>query len=463
MFTANGQPLGKLTLSKMVCVVSVFCATAAIASPAQGFTTLLNFTGGNGANPQASLIQGTDGNFYGTTLSGGTSNNCGSSGCGTVFKITPSGALTTLQSFHSSDGASPQAGLLQATDGNLYGTTSEGGVDFDGTVFKITPSGTLTTLHTFKGTDGSFPTAGLVQATDGNFYGTASNGGANCGSVGCGTVFKITPSGTLTTLHSFAGGDGALPNGLVQANDGNFYGTTYTGGANNYGTVFKITSGGTLTTLYSFDFSHGTKPSAALVQATDGNFYGTTSEGGASSNCGSAGCGTIFKITPSGTLTTLHNFSGGDGAAPVAGLVQATDGNFYGTTYGGGTYSVGTVFKITASGTLTTLHSFDSSDGARPQAGLVQATDSNFYGTAYFGGADNDGTVFKLQLIYYTLTVSTSGNGTVTSTDGFINCPGTCSHSYLDNTPVTLNATPAQGWSFAGWSGDCSRAPAPAI
>jgi uncharacterized repeat protein (TIGR03803 family) len=227
-----------------------------------------------------------------------------------------------------------------------------------GTVFKIAAGGTLTTLHSFTGpSDGSSPYAGLVQATDGNFYGTTYLGGAGsaCGSVGCGTVFKITPAGTLTTLHSFDGTDGAYPAaGLVQATNGNFYGTTGSGGANGGGTVFEISAAGILTMLYSFDCFLGTQgcvPSGPLAQATDGNFYGMTTQGGDNRACDFIGCGTIFEITAGGTLTTLHTFEGTDGAFPAAGLVQATNGNFYGTTESGGSSSnclagCGTVFSL---------------------------------------------------------------------------------------------------------------------
>jgi uncharacterized repeat protein (TIGR03803 family) len=331
----------------------------------------------DGSVARAALVQGTGGNFYGTTQHGGAN------GEGTVFRITPSGTLTTLYSFCSqggancTDGSSPYVGLVQATNGNFYGTTLSGGTDCPvgygygtgcGTVFKITPSGTLTTLYSFcsRGgrdcTDGSLPFAGLVQATNGNFYGTTEYGGAN----NHGTVFKITPSGALTKLYSFCSQsgctDGANPFGpLVQATDGNLYGTTQIGGANTSrrcahqgcGTVFKITPSGTLTTLYSF-CSHGCRdganPFGPLVQATDGNFYGTTVGGGFPYICGGLGCGTVFKITPSGALTTLHSFDGGDGGdgAYPNGLVQATNGNFYGTTEGGGAYpcDCGTVFGL---------------------------------------------------------------------------------------------------------------------
>jgi uncharacterized repeat protein (TIGR03803 family) len=194
--------------------------------PAQTFTTLHSFDGKDGSRPYAGLIQATDGNLYGTTDFGEPH------GEGTVFKITPSGMLTTLHSFDYADGGNPSAGLVQGTDGNLYGTTYGGGANQGGEIFKITPSGRLTTFHSFEGTDGSYPYAGLVQATNGDFYGTTSGGGSsNCFGAGCGTVFKITPSGILTTLHSFNGTDGQFPAGvLVRATDGSFYGTTEYGG-----------------------------------------------------------------------------------------------------------------------------------------------------------------------------------------------------------------------------------------
>ena len=386
-------------LLNMMCVVFVFCAAKAIASPAQIFTTLHSFCAQNdctdGAVPFAGLVQASDGNLYGTTFGGGANDG------GTVFKITPDGTLSTLYSFCSqqncTDGGGPFAGLIQASDGNLYGTTGGGGTFGYGTVFKITPSGILTTLYSFCSqancADGASPRAGVIQASDGNFYGTTVEGGAilNC-SHDCGTVFRITPSGTLTALHSFNGSDGRDPlGGLVQGTDGNFYGTTTYGGASDGGTVFKITPSGTLTTLCDFcaarsGCADGVEPTAGLIQATNGNFYGTASDGGAND------FGTVFKISPSGTLTTLHSFgSGADGQWPFAVLVQATDGNLYGTTYN-------SVFKISPDYpyTLTTLHTFDGTDGANPVAGLVQATDGNFYGTTSQGGAYNQGTIFRL-------------------------------------------------------------------
>jgi uncharacterized repeat protein (TIGR03803 family) len=398
----------KFGLAKMVCIVFVSCAATAIASPAQTLTTLYNFCSQpgctDGARPQyGELVQATDGNFYGTTRDGG------SNGGGTVFRMTPSGALTTLYSFCSqtncADGGAPYAGLVQAIDGNFYGTTNLGGANDGGTVFKITPAGTLTTLYNFCSgencSDGVVLYAGLVQAKDGNFYGTTYLGGAHNG----GTVFKITPAGTLTTLYSFCSQtnctDGSSPRGrLVEAGDENFYGTTSLGGANGGGTVFKLTSSGALTTLYGFKYADGESPYAGLVQATDGNLYGTTGYGGAT------GWGTVFRITENGTLTTLYSFCSqnncADGQTPEGGLVQATDGNLYGTTSGREADRGFTVFKVTLSGTVTTLYTFCSqnncADGKEPYAGLVQGKDESFYGTTWGGGTTGKGTVFSLSV-----------------------------------------------------------------
>lgn len=374
-----------LPLQRVGFIILLFAA-AAIVSPAQSFTALLSFNGTNGAGPSGSLVQGIDGNLYGTTQLSGAYLS------GTLFRISPGGALTTVYNFgNSTDGANPVAGLVQTRNREFYGTTYVGGVNGAGTIFKITPGGTFTTLYSFNSTDGAGPQAGLIHATNGNFYGTTSAGGAN----GYGTVFEITPGGMLTTLHSFDfSTDGAYPNvALVQAVNGSLYGTTSGGGANDNGTVFKITAGGALTTLHNFNYSiDGAGPSGALVQAANGILYGTTSGGGAN------GAGTVFKITPSGTLTTMYSFGLTDGANPVAGLIQANDGNLYGTTSGGGANGYGTVFTITPAGALTTLHSFDSTDGAHPVAGLVQATDGNFYGTASSSGASGDGTLFSLSV-----------------------------------------------------------------
>ncbi|MGO9305606.1 MAG: choice-of-anchor tandem repeat GloVer-containing protein [Candidatus Korobacteraceae bacterium] len=376
MPTGYRSPSSTLSLAKVACVVVVFCAAMAIASPAQTFTTLVTMTGQNGPKPYATLVQGSDGNFYGTTFEGGSSNGpCGTPGygCGTIYKITPNGILTTMYNFCSqkncTDGYAPWGALVLGTDGNFYGTTTNGGGYNGGTFFRITPTGTLTTLYAGSGSSG-----GLIQASDGNFYGT--DGG---GTYGDGTVFRITPSGTLTTLHNFDGADGSGPEaGLVQATDGNLYGTTTYGGSNNFGTVFRITLNGALTTLHSFDgIDDGGYLKAGLVQATDGNLYGDASWGGSN-----GGNGTIFRITLDGAVTVVYNFAGTDGSSPEAALMQATDGDFYGTTWSGGANGAGTVFQLTPAGVLTTLHSFDFTDGNFPQAGLLQASNGNLYGVA---------------------------------------------------------------------------------
>jgi uncharacterized repeat protein (TIGR03803 family) len=401
----------------------VFCLAAAIASPAKtSFTTLVNFSGTNGSSPNPGLVQGTDGNFYGTTTNGGA--NCAAPGCGTVFKITSAGTLTTLYSFCAqtgcSDGSSPNGGLVQGIDGNFYGTTTYGGTPSCnagqgcGTVFKITSGGTLTTLHSFAGqpTDGGFPEGALVQGPDGNLYGTTQSGGAH----NFGTAFKISPGGTFTLLHSFDDSEGASPNGglLTVLSGYYYYGTSRAGGIvsascpnSTCGTLFKVYPSGTFAFLHSFDGTDGASPFAGLAQGTDGKFYGTTHSGGANNG------GTVFKFAVGGhVLTTLHSFVGSptDGDAPESGLVQATDGSFYGTTTSGGANcgasGCGTVFKITPTGTLTTLYSFCAqtgcADGELPNGGVVQGTDGNFYGTTAGGGTSNAcgtigcGTIFRL-------------------------------------------------------------------
>jgi uncharacterized repeat protein (TIGR03803 family) len=399
-------------LNRCIKVYGVFLLSiiAATALPAQTFTTLHNFDATAGAYPQSVLVQGADGNFYGTTFEGGASNG------GTVFSMTADGTLTALHSFsgYPTDGLKPFAGLILGTDGNFYGTTSGGGTSSTcvgeggcGTVFRITPNGILTTLHSFDGTDGAYPYAALIQGIDGNFYGTTYGGDSSdaCGEPGCGTIFKITPRGTLTTLHNFCSqtncADGDQPvAGLVQGTDGRFYGTTFAG------TIFHITAGGALTTIFTFDGTNGLYPEATLVQGADGEFYGTTHEGGTIECANGIGCGTVFKITPEGALTTLYNFCSqqncADGSRPQAGLIQGTDGNFYGATFEAGANDAGTVFSITPGGALIALHSFCSqsncADGGNPFAGLLQDTNGTFYGTTLDGGTGNLGTVFSLSV-----------------------------------------------------------------
>ncbi len=386
---------------KQVCAIFLFCATAAIVSPAQvTLTTLVDFDGTDGGYPDFNVLtQGADGNFYGATHGGGLCPDCG-----TLYKMTTAGVLTTLYSFCSqtncTDGSQPLGSLLQASNGTFYGMAQTGGTYGGGTVFKITGTGKLTTLYTFCSlancADGKQPVGGLVQGRNGNFYGMAGFGGNN----GAGTLFEITPAGQLTTLYSFCAqtncADGQNPTGaLVQASNGNLYGEARAGGAFGHGTIFEVTLQGNLTTLFSFD---GTAPSGGLIQASDGDFYGVSPGGRFSA-------GGVFKVTPGGHLAGLYSFCSltncADGKSPVGPLVQGTDNNLYGVTVYGGTNGAGTIFQITPNGSLTTLHSFCPtgfcSDGVYPFSGLLQATSGTFYGTTEAGGVGlSEGTIFSL-------------------------------------------------------------------
>lgn len=366
-------------------------------TPAGAVTTLVEFSGlggpAKGSSPSAGLLRGSDGNFYGTTETGGVND------CGTAFKMTPAGGLTTLAEFTAAN-SKPRAELLQGGDGNFYGTTRNGGIDNNGTIFKMTAGGALTTLVELAEVN-CFPYAGMIEGGDGNFYGTTR--GDTVRNI-AGTVFRMTPGGEFTTMVEFTDlsgpNKGSWPSAkLVRGSDGSFYATTSLGGANGWGTVFKVTLSGTLTTLVEFDGSgttnKGTEPTAGLLQAADGNFYGTTKEGGA------YGWGTIFRMTPAGELTTLVSFtlneSANKGGYPYSGVILGSDGNFYGTTAVGGNSVAGTIFKMTPAGELTTLVQFTAgADGGLPVAGLVQAGDGNFYGTTNALGPNGCGTVFRM-------------------------------------------------------------------
>lgn len=397
----------------LVCLLLAFQFASAQHSTAQTFSVGANFDG-EVVNPQAALLEDFNGNFEGTSLQGGFAGYCGNYsqwGCGTIYFLGDgyAGAIYSFCSdpYHAcNDGELPNSALLQATNGNLYGTTQGGdpyngnpcGLYGCGTVFEYgwgNTTGPLTTLHTFSYTDGSVPTAGLIQARDGSLYGTTTQGGTH-GNYG--TVFRITPAGKFITIYNFCAqancADGYSPSGpLLQVADGSLYGVTEAGGANkNAGTVFKITPQGVLTTLYSFcvltNCRDGVLPIGGLIQATDGNFYGTANAGGAHKR------GTLFRITPGGKLTTLYSFcalpSCGDGSGPSAGVIEATDGNLYGTTYAGGTNNSGTIFQFTSTGKFSPVHSFCSqascTDGAFPMSGLIQDTNGLLDGVTSSGG-----------------------------------------------------------------------------
>ncbi len=361
-----------------------------------GIETVIYSFGANpndGSSPEGGVTLGVDGNFYGTTVNGGTQSS------GTFFKVTPSGVETVLYSFgtNSNDGASPYAAPILGSDGNFYGTTSAGGSQSDGTVYKITPLGAETVLYSFgaDSNDGSTPYFKLVLGGDGNFYGTTSFGG----SYGKGTVFSITPLGAETVLYSFgsAANEPTSPTALILGADGNFYGMCYSGGSHNVGAFFSLTTLGVETTIYNFGevSNDGANPGATLVLGLDGNFYGTTSSGG------SHGSGTVVQIATAGVETVVYNFgeNSGDGASPGSALTQDASGVLYGLTNTGGGQGVGTLYSIalsTPAAVETIIHSFGANNVERPEGALIQGTDGNFYGTSYSGGSQNLGTVFQI-------------------------------------------------------------------
>lgn len=363
-----------LTGLKQAGVVFLLISAAALGSHAQTYNVLVSFNGKDGAEPN-SVVQGLDGSFYGTAYGGGwyCAVHSDNVGCGTIFNVKLDRRLRYVEFCNGGDC-----------------------------------------------TGGSMPQLGLILAADGSFYGATLNGGGQGCPLGeCGgTIFKVTSKGQLSSLYEFCNQpgcpDGSGISSLIQAADGNLYGTTWGWGAYSGGTVFKLTPSGALTTLYSFCGMSGCPDGEAplgIIQASDGNFYGTAQYGGTGGAC-TWGCGTIFRITPQGNLTVLHNFSGADGAAPETNLIQSTDGSFVGTTYGGGANQCppltgcGTVFEFSSDGSFKSLYSFCSrdacADGGLPSGGVIEASDGNFYGTTVeFGNrrkhcSNGCGTLFRL-------------------------------------------------------------------
>ena len=443
----------KVFVSRIAIGVLLTCSVRVTAT-AQKLTTLVGFDGNNGATPQyMSLTQGADGYLYGTTTLGGDLSCEEPYGCGTVFKLTPNGTLTTLHIFEATDGSRPYSTLVQTVTGDFYGTTSQAGASGYGTFFKIKPNGKFTTLHNFAGPpmEGSQPIGSLTQGIDGNFYGTTYGGGTN--GYGVGTIFKITSDGVLTTLHSFDDGDGAFPiGGLVEARGGIFYGTTEAGGiTGDYGTVFKISADGTFTSLFTFDDSNGAAPQGTLLQASNGDFYGVTFEGGTGTNC-VGGCGTVFEFTPNENVTSLYSFNYVDGANPVGGLIEGTDRNLYGSTSGGADQNAGSLFRLTPARVLTTLD-FHGSDGVVPYGPMIQSTSGSFYGTTSGGGTGRHGTIFVLDLGLGPFVTFVRAAGKVGQT-GLILGQG-----FTGTTSVAINGIPAN---FTVVSDTCIKATVPA-
>lgn len=392
---------------KTIVAATALLFIASLVASAQTETVLYNFTGGSdGKNPGSGLAIDSFGNLYGVA-GGGDGCTSKSSPCGLVFSLSPTGTYTILHAFTGGrkDGKQPAAALIRGAKGVLYGTTKAGGPSSEGTVFKITPQGKETVLYFFTGlTDGGLPQATLFRDSAENLYGTTMQGGdASCGiaGTGCGTVFKVTPSGVETTLYSFHGGaDGQFPaGGLVSDGAGNLYGTTQSGGINDgncslgCGTVFKIATDGTKTTLHSFNGeSEGGQPSSSLFLDSKGNLYGETI-GPSIAGMGSV----VYQLAPNGSFRVVHRFLPPDGLIPYGGLIHDKQNYFYGTTNIGGANNCGSVFRLGGS-VETLLYSFDctSGDGREPMAGLVMDADGNLYGTTGSGGTSNFGTVFKI-------------------------------------------------------------------
>jgi uncharacterized repeat protein (TIGR03803 family) len=368
----------------------------------------------DGADPAvgAGLIQDSNGNLYGTTFYGGAND------AGTVFMLNAQRAESVLYSFTgNTDGANPAAGLVRDGLGYLYGTTQNGGANGYGSVFRINPDNSETILYSFcpvyPCADGKNPVAGLVLASDDNLYGVAAGGGAK----DTGTVFRISPTGSFSLLYTFLNNqaDAAAPGAsLIQASDHNLYGTSAAGGAYGDGALYRVTLAGDETVIYSFcaggasgnGCTDGAAPNAGLIQGTDGNLYGMTSSGGAYHSGGNTG--TVFRITTAGVMTILHSFCGDqtyspcvDAGFPVGALIQANDGNFYGATRNGGANNFGAIFKLTPTGVETLSFSFQgdtntNTSGLDPGSGVIQASDGSFYGITSPGGTYSEGTIYHV-------------------------------------------------------------------
>jgi uncharacterized repeat protein (TIGR03803 family) len=390
---------GDIFLNSILGCAAVLMALSPSGSAQAGGTKVIySFQGGaDGALAVGDLIEDAAGNFYGTTQVGGASDD------GTIFKVSPDGTETVLHAFSGgADGADPTSGLIADNSGNFYGVTEGDAVSNYGTVFKLLPDGTLTTLHIFNGNpDGDGPHGRLLADKEGNLYGTTEYGGAHSS----GAVYKLAPDNTETVLYSFTGGaDGALPvSGLIADKAGNLYGTAISGGIgecalHGCGVVFEVTPGGSETVLYHFTGgTDGSGPGEALIADGKGNLYGTTGYGG-NTGCNAQGCGVVFRLTKAGVETVLYTFTGGsDGAHPFSRLIANWKGHLYGTTESGGVGGYGVVFTLSPNGSEKVLCNFSEALGTYPSDNLMAAQDGTLVGTTYGGGTKGDGTVFRLK------------------------------------------------------------------
>jgi uncharacterized repeat protein (TIGR03803 family) len=394
------------SLRSLLLIATVFSARAqtnVALTTLYTFSSTVSSTNADGTFPSAALLVGSDGALYGTAFQGGAA------GYGTVFRITPSGNFTALAQFDGPNGRGPSTPLIRGQDGGLYGTTQNGGSNNVGTVFRITTNGVLTRLHSFAGgLDGSYPLGGLVQAADGFLYGTTESGGTN----NYGTVFKLTTNGVMSRLFSFGNTNGAYPRAALLPladGNGNFFGTTHAGGTRGAGTIFKFSPQGALIFSFPFSYTNGFQPDGALLLARDGNFWGTTRAGGPGN--GTNGYGSVYQMTLAGAITPVAFFNNVNGSAPECSLIQAKDGNFYGTTL------FGSVFKMTPNGIITPLVSFVASNniypwGLFPQEGLVEGLDGNLYGVTQQGGTGaSHGTIYRINLRPHFLSSGGRTNG----------------------------------------------------
>lgn len=392
-------------LALVLPVAMLFLALPGIAAAAS-FTVLHSFGGPEGETPAAPLVQGADGSLYGVTAHGGDFTVLPPDGGGTVFRLDANGNVTTLHAFSGPEGAVPN-GLIQGRDGFLYGTAAYGGqpsisplLPGYGTVFRMNAAGTVTVLHVFPPNDaGAFPRS-VIQGADGALYGTVSGGVGSLGHFP-GYVYRLDPiTGDFRHLHDFVISDGENPTGpLFEANDGFLYGTTNQGGPWNTGVVYKVDAAGRFVLLHSlspFWPGEGSEPKGGVIQASDGLFYGTTEQGTYG--------GEIFGMDAAGSFTILHRFDAyaSDGSRPVSGLIEGRDGSLYGTAPVGGLPVTGTrygvVYRMEKAGAVTVLHTFTGPDGIRPTAALVQGADGALYGSTIVGGAFGLGTLFRIDL-----------------------------------------------------------------
>ena len=389
-------------------------------------STLASFSGNTGANPKGGLVEDQSGNLFGTTTYGGADWD------GTVYEVASgSGTITTLASFNGDNGANPIGTLVEDSSGNLFGTTQSGGSSDDGTVFEVAAgSGTITTLASFTGDNGANPIGGLVEDSNGDLFGTTSSDDIS----GNGTVFEvINGSQSITTLAFFNGDNGSSPSGsLVMDSSGDLFGTTPSDDISGNGTVFEVINGSqSITTLAFFNGDNGSSPSGSLVMDSSGDLFGTTSSDDISGN------GTVFEvINGSQSITTLASFNGDNGSSPNGGLVMDSKGNLFGTTSQGGSFYDGTVFEVAqGSETITTLASFNSTNGDNPLAGLLEDSSGNFFGTTQYGGSSSDGAVFEVPAPGVPVVSSISPSAGLTSGGTSVVITGT---SFTGATAVTF-------------------------